>query len=249
MVNELRAAMTDASAPTPSVEAILHAVLPFRWVDHTHADALLALMDTPGGEEHVRAAYGDEVVLIPYVMPGFALARLVAQEFPRLAHAGTRGMVLYRHGLFTWGETAREAYERHIELVTRAERYLAARGAWNLPLPPPMAPPDPWPRRAELAAIRRALSDAAAFPLVVAQHDDPQALAFARRRDVARIATQGCVTPDHIIRTRRVPLVGRDVAAYAAEYRAYFEEHNAERVRLIQLRAEEGDPVVHGLQP
>jgi rhamnose utilization protein RhaD (predicted bifunctional aldolase and dehydrogenase)/NAD(P)-dependent dehydrogenase (short-subunit alcohol dehydrogenase family) len=241
MVNELRGAMTDAAAPTPSVEAILHAVLPFPWVDHTHADALLALMNTPVGEERVREVYGDSVVLIPYVMPGFALARAVAELFPAQSHAGTVGMVLYRHGLFTWGDTAREAYERHIELVSRAEEYLAGRGAWAPRRPtadhrPPAADDEggagaggeaPTPRRVTLAALRHEISHTAGFPMIMSAHDDPQALGFARRPDVGRLATQGCVTPDHVIRTKRVPLIGRDVAEYAAAYRAYFEENAA----------------------
>ncbi|MEN9938739.1 MAG: hypothetical protein RLZZ387_5318 [Chloroflexota bacterium] len=226
MVNELRGAMTDAAAPTPSVEAILHAVLPHRWVDHTHADALIALMGPHGAEERVREVYGDSVVVIPYVMPGFALARLVARMFPEQAHAGTRGMVLLKHGLFTWGATAREAYEQHIELVTMAEDYLRARGAWDVPHPAPREVADPM-RRLALAALRREISNAAGFPLVMAAHDDPQAMALARHPDVDTLATQGCATPDHVIRTKRVPLVGRDVAGYAEEYRAYFAQHAA----------------------
>ncbi|HWQ12065.1 MAG TPA: bifunctional aldolase/short-chain dehydrogenase [Roseiflexaceae bacterium] len=235
MVNELRTALTDASAPTPSVEAILHAVLPYTWVDHTHADALIALMNAPGGEARVREVYGDAVVVVPYVMPGFVLARLVARTFPAQAHAGTRGMVLLKHGLFTWGETARESYERHIALVTQAEEYLRAHGAWDIERGTDDrramagASADETPgtsgRTVTLATLRKALSDAAGFPLVVSAHDDPQALAFARRPDVGILATQGCATPDHVIRTKRVPLVGRDVARYAAQYRAYFEEH------------------------
>src|SRR5579885_675143 len=75
MAAELKSNMTDASAPAPSVEAILHAILPAKFVDHTHADALIALTNTPHGEEHVRATYGDSVVIIPYVMPGFIPAR------------------------------------------------------------------------------------------------------------------------------------------------------------------------------
>ena len=225
MVNELRAAMTNASAPTPSVEAILHAVLPFPWVDHSHADALIALMNAPGGEERIREVYGDSLVVIPYVMPGFELSRVVAEEFPRQAHAGTTGMVLLKHGLFTWGQTARESYERHIELVSQAERYLAeqTRGGEAPQLAGDSAEPD----ARELASLRKQLADAAGFPLIVACHDDQQCLSFARRPDVAELATQGCATPDHVIRTKRVPLIGRDVSGYTAEYRRYFEQNAA----------------------
>ena len=114
MVNQLKTHQTRASAPTASVEAILHAVLPYKYVDHTHADALVTLSNTPDGEARIRQLYGERVVIIPYVMPGFDLARTVAERFPREAHGGTLGMVLMNHGLFTFGESAQVAYERMI---------------------------------------------------------------------------------------------------------------------------------------
>src|SRR6202048_1418153 len=136
MVQELRAAMTDPSAPTPSVETILHAILPYRFVDHTHADALLAITNTVDGEQRVRELYGDSVVVIPYVMPGFDLARVAADRFSDQSGPNTVGMVLLKHGFFSFGDTARLAYERMIDLVSRAERYLVEHRAWNV------SPPD-----------------------------------------------------------------------------------------------------------
>jgi rhamnose utilization protein RhaD (predicted bifunctional aldolase and dehydrogenase)/NAD(P)-dependent dehydrogenase (short-subunit alcohol dehydrogenase family) len=223
MVNELRASMTRASAPTPSVEAILHAVLPFKYVDHTHADAVVTVTNTPDGEARIRGIYGDSVVIIPYVMPGFDLARVCAERFPAEAGPGTVGMVLMNHGIFSFGETAREAYERMIHLVHLAEEEVGRRGAWSLgPFPePPAADPDPL----EIARLRHDVSKAAGFPMVLAVRRDARSLAFARREDVARISQQGPATPDHVIRTKRLPLVGRDVEGYARAYRAYFEEH------------------------
>ena len=137
MVNELRTHMTSASAPTPSVEAILHATIPHKYVDHTHADAVIAVTNTADGEARVREIYGDDVVVISYVMPGFDLARLCAERFAAEAHDGTLGMVLLNHGIFSFGATARESYERMIELVARAEAYLENRGAWTVTLAPP----------------------------------------------------------------------------------------------------------------
>jgi len=223
MVNELRTHMTRASAPTPSVEAILHALLPHRYVDHTHADALVTVTNAPDGAARVREIYGDEVVVIPYVMPGFELARLCAERFPAESGPRTVGMVLMNHGIFSFGATAREAYQRMIGLVTRAEEYLGRKGAWSLPGPAARAGESP--RRREIAALRQAISRAAGFPLVVAVHDDPRSLDFARRPDLSRVALQGPATPDHVIRTKRLPMIGRDVEAYAAEYRRYFDEH------------------------
>jgi rhamnose utilization protein RhaD (predicted bifunctional aldolase and dehydrogenase) len=127
MAKELRCALTDPTAPDPSVEAILHAILPHRFVDHTHADAIIALTNSPDGRRHVDAAFGDTVVVIPYVMPGFALSRRCAEIFPATAGPQTIGMILMQHGVFSFGETARESYERMIALVSRAEAYLARR--------------------------------------------------------------------------------------------------------------------------
>jgi len=223
MVNQLRISMTDASAPAPSVEAILHAVLPYRYVDHTHADAVLAVMNSRDGEIRIREIYGDSVVVIPYVMPGFDLARVVAEQFPVQARPKTVGLVLLQHGIFSFGNSARESYEHMIDLVTRAEDYLAKHSAWNIPVP--SLTPGPAPLRRDLAALRHAASQAAGFPLILSAHTDSRSLAFVRREDVERLTQQGPATPDHVIRTKRVPLLGRDVTAYVDAYRSYFDTH------------------------
>jgi len=226
MVSELATHVLRPGAPAPSVEAILHAILPYRYVDHTHADAVLAVTNTADGAQRVRAIYGDEVVVIPYVMPGFELARLCGCEFPRQAHAGTLGMVLLNHGIFSFGDSAREAYERMIVLVGRAEDYLARRrapvGARAHGSAQALAGTV---SRQELAQLRRELSTCAGFPLILATHTDPETLAFAQRGDLPALSQQGPATPDHVLRTKRVPLLGRDVAAYAAHYREYFARH------------------------
>src|SRR4029079_13597928 len=120
MVNELATHMLRAGAPSPSVETILHAILPHAYVDHTHADAVLSISNAPEGENRIREIYGDRVVVIPYVMPGFDLAAYCAREFPRQAGKNCIGMVLMSHGIFSFGADARESYERMIELVTLA---------------------------------------------------------------------------------------------------------------------------------
>ncbi len=224
MVNELRTHMTLASAPTPSVEAILHAIIPHKYVDHTHADAVIAITNTDGGEARIREIYGDEVVVIPYVMPGFDLARLCAERFTAEATPRTRGMVLMNHGIFSFGATARESYERMIELVQRAEDYLASHRAWTLEFPLPASASAKPSLRREIAALRQTISAVAGFPLLLATRQDARSLAFARRKDVGEIANRGPATPDHVIRTKRVPLIGRKVDGYVAAYRRYFDE-------------------------
>jgi rhamnose utilization protein RhaD (predicted bifunctional aldolase and dehydrogenase)/NAD(P)-dependent dehydrogenase (short-subunit alcohol dehydrogenase family) len=223
MVNELVTNMLRASAPTPSIETILHGCIPFKYVDHTHADAVLAITNTPGGEVRVRAIYGDSVIVVPYLMPGFDLARAVAREFRRQATARTIGVVLLKHGVFAFGETAREAYERMIDLVDRAERYLAENRAWDVVVPPSPARAEIDPL--ELAGLRRRISDAAGSPMIVRIRTTEQTLDFARHPEVERLSQQGPATPDHVIRTKRTPMLGTGVAAFASAYREYFDRH------------------------
>lgn len=225
MANELRRATIDPAAPAPSVEAILHALLPGSYVDHSHADAIIGLTNTPDGEQHIRRLYGERVLIIPYVMPGFALARLCAQLFAQQAGPHTEGMVLLKHGLFTWGQTARQAYEKHIALVTEAEEYArkAKAFATNVFY-------DQKNMQTNASALLRAhISRAAGQPMIVTSHSDAQAMAFVQQPELERIATQGPATPDHVLRTKRLPMIGRNVEAYCNAYHAYFEQHAAGR--------------------
>ena len=233
MVQELRAAMKDPSAPAPSVETILHALLPYRFVDHTHADALLAITNTADGERRVREIYGDTAVVLPYVMPGFDLARVAADRFPRESGPATVGMVLLNHGFFSFGETARESYERMIDLVARAEIYLQQHHAWAVSLPNPSNSRPP--ARSDISSLRHAVSAVAGYPLIVTSHAEPRSLAFAQRADLGDLTQQGPATPDHVIRTKRVAQIGRDVSRFRTDYEAYFAEHAVHQVQALKM--------------
>lgn len=224
MANALRTATLDANAPSPSVEAILHALLPYPFVDHTHADAIITLTNTPAGRDHIEQVYGTRVVVVPYVMPGFKLARAVATLFPQQRRPETEGIILLNHGIFTFGSSAQESYERMIALVSEAETYIQAHMPAQTTLPRE-AEPLPESQRIKLAELRQRVSEAAGFPLILAAHQTDEFMTFAQRSDVETVSQQGPLTPDHVIRTKRVPLVGRDVEAYAAQYRAYFDEY------------------------
>ena len=222
MVNQLVTHMLRASAPAPSIETILHGLMPQKYVDHTHADAVLSVTNTKDGDQRIREIYGKRCVVVPYLMPGFDLARFCARELKRQGTPETVGMVLMHHGIFSFGETARESYERMIELVGLARKYLESRRAWTV------APERAAPAKADPAAqarLRRAISDAAGSPLVLRTVTDERTLAFARAPEVSRISQQGPATPDHVIRTKCTPMLGRDVGRYADAYRRYFEEH------------------------
>lgn len=230
MVNELKGQQTQASAPAASVEAILHAILPYTYVDHSHADALLCLCNSPQGEALIRETYGDLVVVIPYVMPGFDLAREVARRFPQQARPNTIGMVLMNHGLFSFGNDARTSYERMVQLVTLAEDALKARNAWDMPPTSAQASaqtPARTPALESLAALRLKVSQVARRPLLMRLWQESTELTFVARPDLADISQRGPATPDHVIRTKRLPMLGQDVDTYAADYARYFERNAA----------------------
>ena len=225
MVRAQRAAMTDPQAPTPSVEAILHAIIPFAFVDHTHADAVVTVSNTDQGEQRLREIYGDRVLLVPYVMPGFVLARAVRDLTRAIDWARLEGIILQNHGVFSFGPDARTSYERMIALVTRAERYLEERA----PLQPdgrtPAAPAGA-DELLERARLRRAVGTAAGAPVILRADRSEPSRRFASRPDAPEVATRGPLTPDHVIHTKPVPLVaagGWDeaVAQYGDRYRAY----------------------------
>ena len=218
-----RAALRHPGAPQPSIETLLHAVLPYPWVEHTHADAILAVADTPHGEAHLRAALGEDVLIVPYRHSGFDLAKCCHQIHARRATPRTLGMVLMHHGIFAFGQDARAAYETMIELVNRAEDYLKRHGAWDIPLPAPAVPETL--DAAAFAALRRDISLAAGAPLLLTQTGDPLGLAYAHRPDIAQVSQQGPATPHHAVFAKRVPLLGRAVSGYAGDYRRYLKAH------------------------
>jgi rhamnose utilization protein RhaD (predicted bifunctional aldolase and dehydrogenase)/NAD(P)-dependent dehydrogenase (short-subunit alcohol dehydrogenase family) len=230
MLNELNTHVLRSGAPSPSVETLLHALLPHKYVDHTHADAVLAISNAPDGEKRLREIYGERVAVMPYVMAGFKLAAHCAREFPKQTTDKTVGMVLLSHGIFTFGAEARESYERMIELVTMAEEYLQKKKAWHIALP--LKPAQPVERE-EIAGLRRAVSAQAGFPMVLKVNTGEKFLSFAQHPKVAELAQKGPATPDHLVFIKPVPMLGRDAAEYAKSYRAYFERHAAKAPKTM----------------
>lgn len=205
MVKYQRAAMTDPSAPNPSVEAILHAIIPFKFVDHTHTDAVVTLTNSPNGEQHMADLYGKRIFIIPYVMPGFALAKLVYQMTKDINWNDYDGMVLMNHGLFTFADDAKTAYEKTIELVTEAEDYITKHQA-GLELPQDKAEKLSEQALFELATVRQKVSKIRNLATVAKLNRSPIARQFASE-DIDSIATRGPLTPDHVIRTKRIPAI------------------------------------------
>ena len=235
MVKYQRAAMLDPNAPNPSVEAILHAIIPYRFVDHTHADAVVTITNTAEGERSIRDLYGDRVLVVPYVMPGFVLARKVAQMTEDIDWDRLEGMVLMNHGVFSFADDARESYERMIKLVDQAEQYLKQNNAWHTTQTNGGNGLDPY----DLCRLRKAVGDVAGRAMVIVTDRGPDAVGFSELDSVADIATRGPLTPDHVIRTKRIPLVvdGEDVtaslSAYTRAYEDYFQSNTeGEQTRL-----------------
>jgi rhamnose utilization protein RhaD (predicted bifunctional aldolase and dehydrogenase)/NAD(P)-dependent dehydrogenase (short-subunit alcohol dehydrogenase family) len=229
MVRMQRAAMTDPYAPNPSVEAVLHAIIPFRYVDHTHADAVVTITNTPGGEDRIKQIYGDSLLLIPYVMPGFILAKKVYEMTRDIDWSQYQGMVLNNHGVFTFDDDARRSYEKMIDIVTRAEAYIEANATLEINSATTQ-------NEIDLIALARTRQQVAATRgcAVYAKADSSaEAVAFASLDTVDSIACRGPLTPDHIIRTKQVPLIieaasagdSDPVEAYVAAYRAYFDRN------------------------
>ena len=245
MVNVQRLNLLDSKAPNPSVETLLHVFLPHKFVDHTHSTAVLALTDQPDGAAICREVFGDRAALVPYIMPGFALAKACARVHAK--HPEVGGLILLKHGIFTFGESAEEAYGRMIDLVTLAERRLKqGRRA------PVFVAPKRKQRLAKAAAIAPHLrgllaqSDADETKrFVMTFRTSPAIRRFVSDPAVKRYSQQGTVTPDHAIRIKPRPVVlpmpahgdvagfikgsARVIARYEDAYRGYFKRQNDPR--------------------
>jgi rhamnose utilization protein RhaD (predicted bifunctional aldolase and dehydrogenase)/NAD(P)-dependent dehydrogenase (short-subunit alcohol dehydrogenase family) len=245
MVNVQRLNLIDSAAPNPSVETLLHAFLPHKFIDHTHAAAVLSLVDQPDGEALALEVYNGRMGVVPYIAPGFGLAKAAADVYE--LKPDVEGLILHKHGIFTFGETAREAYERMIEMVSLAESRL------RQGRPVVFQPRSFEAELEEAAEIAPYIRGAVALPPArpgdeptrfVATFRTGQAiLDYVNGAELHDYSQRGVVTPDHIIRTKNTPLVappphsGRlgefanalweAVAHFSARYDEYFARENA----------------------
>ena len=229
MIRQQQMAKSNPDAPNPSVEALLHAIIPFNWIDHTHADAVVTLTNTPEGNELIRKIYGERLLLIPYVMPGFKLSRKVFEMTTKIDWTQCEGMILLNHGIFSFGDTARESYTRMIDLVSLAEDFLAKNSTLAN-----TAATESVPGKAELlklACIRRKVSAIRGTASLAQLNFSTEARTFAKLTNVKEIATRGPITSDHLIRTKSVPAIidpenpQRSLDEFSSAYKAYFERH------------------------
>lgn len=242
MVALQRANLIDPMAPNPSVEALLHAFLPHKFVDHTHSTAILSLVDQPDSQEIAADLFGDQMGFVPYIMPGFDLAKSAADVFD--ANPQADGLILDKHGIFTFGETARQSYDRMIEYVSAAEAYVARKGNKVFAA---IALPKSLMKSDDIAPVLRG---AAAFSRGEG-HFDRVVSVFRTSADILnlvnsdrleRVAAIGVSTPDLSIRIKNRPMVlpapdadsapeyadkiKAAVSAYVTQYTRYFETNN-----------------------
>ncbi len=222
MVAEQRAAMSDQSFPNPSIEAILHAIIPYDYVDHTHADAVVTLTNTPEGKVLIQKLYGPNMLIIDYVMPGFELAKHIYEITHTIDWDSLTGMILMHHGVFTFDNNAQRAYEKMIEIVTVAEEYLSehvtlacgdCEGKGDKSI-------------AEAVGIEAAkLRGCDLFPLLI---DSPRAQLFSILPNLEALVKKGGVTPEHVIRIKPFPAIiandsAEGIAQFATDYKSYFD--------------------------
>jgi rhamnose utilization protein RhaD (predicted bifunctional aldolase and dehydrogenase)/NAD(P)-dependent dehydrogenase (short-subunit alcohol dehydrogenase family) len=241
MVNAQRQNLLDTNAPNPSVETLLHAYLPHKFIDHTHSVTATAIACLPDAEAVCRRIFGRRVGFVPYIMPGFQLAKTAAAVFER--DPAVQGLLLAKHGIFTMAETAREAYELMIEMVTLMERYLAAHEVERPGFHPVAAPKDSPPAEAVLPVLRGLLAEAAPAGVprrwLLDHRVSPRILRFVDGRDLRGYGRRGVATPEQVIRIKAEPAIlaaaspgwreaaAAAIAEFIARYQDYFARHNA----------------------
>lgn len=248
MLNELCTHLFDFKSATPSIESLVHAFIPKTFIDHTHADSVLALTNRPDGENIVEDALGKDVIILKYVKPGFDLAKASAEAFSRNPDA--RGMVWMNHGLVTWGDTAQKSYDATIELVTRAEKYLSSNGAKLLKIVPSAAVSSAENRAVFAAPIIRGLlarpdkNPEKPFRRVILESlINREVLNFLGSQEGKKLALSPPLTTDHLIRTKALPLwidspaesnsgklrnqLAKAIKKYSRDYAEYLKRNSA----------------------
>ncbi|MCH9741145.1 MAG: class II aldolase/adducin family protein [Epsilonproteobacteria bacterium] len=228
MVTGQKAAMIDSSAPNPSVEAILHALIPFKVVDHTHADAIVTISNSVNGQEHIAELFPN-FLIVPYVMPGFVLAHEIYKMTRDFDWDACEGIILHNHGIFTFDDDAKKSYEKMIEAVSRAEEFLAENAD--------VVFDEIEPTVFDIEKLQSLVAKEKGHDVVVKVNQTPLALHYASRSKLYCKVTRGVLTPEHIIRTKRVPLVVEDnmeeaLEKYIVDYKAYFKKFATNEIML-----------------
>lgn len=230
MVSGQKAAMIDASAPNPSVEAILHALIPFKFVDHTHADAVVSISNSKNGIESIKNVYPD-FLIVPYVMPGFILAKTIYEMTQEFDWSTCKGIILHNHGIFTFDEDAKKSYDKMIDAVSSAEVFLEQ----NAPV---HVAPLRGEKNVDIPKLQQLISQEKGYEVALHVNQSPLAQTYASQKNLREFASRGVLTPEHIIRTKRVPLIlendnlEEEIEKYKVEYKKYFEQFSSDEICL-----------------
>lgn len=238
MMKHLRLALLDPKAPTPSVEAILHALIPHDFVDHTHADAVVTISNSPGGEQALKSIFGEEVLILPYIMPGFVLAKQVAEATAKVDWQKIRGIVLLNHGIFTFDNDAKVSYDIMIELVSKAEAYLDAKASKSV-----LASASYQPNKSDavdLSELRCKAGSLLGEPCLARLDFSKAAAGFASRDNVFDLTSRGPLTPDHTIHSKAFAAsfdkdMAADLAGFTESYKNYFDQYSESHHQCLDL--------------
>lgn len=228
MVALQKAAMIDKSAPNPSVEAILHAIIPFKFVDHTHADAVVTISNSVDGVRLIEELYPN-FLIIPYVMPGFILAHTIYKKTQELNWSQCEGIILHNHGIFTFDDDAKRSYTKMIDAVTKAENYLKEHAQVTLKLSHTM-------KHIDEKKLHHVISKHKGYDVVLHVNRSNLAYTYASHENLANYACRGVLTPEHIIRTKRKPVIfdtgnfEEIIGEYEKWYEGYFETFASEEM-------------------
>lgn len=222
MVSGQKAAMINKSAPNPSVEAILHAIIPFKVVDHTHADAIVTMSNSVTGKDNIKSTFPN-FLIVPYIMPGFILASKINEMLKNVDWNTCEGIILHNHGIFTFDDDAKKSYDKMIEAVSKAEVFLEENAEVKIEVKKP--------KDFNVESLRK-ISD---FMKV---NRSPLAVHYASQDNLSQFATRGVLTPEHIIRTKRIPMILEDADVDSAleifkiEYENYFRQFRKSEIML-----------------
>ena len=228
MTSYLRTCMLDPDQPFPSVETFLHAFIKAKFVDHSHADSILSLTNTDLDDGKIAEIFGGKVLVLPYVAPGFELARYFMDFVSSIDISGYEGVILRHHGLVTWGETADESYDRHINIVSAAKNFIAEKwkGIQRREIEEG--------KRDEfidfLPVLRGLLSRG--NRKILYWDNSPEMVGYSLLPEAEEFSSLGPATPDMLIRTKMNYLYLRSlsearegVEKYVADYRDKFQRY------------------------
>ncbi|WNC14297.1 bifunctional aldolase/short-chain dehydrogenase [Brevibacillus brevis] len=248
MVAYLSHCMVDSKHPRASIETLLHAFLPFPHVDHTHPDAIISICCADNGKEVAREIFGDRFVWVPYVRPGFTLSKMIATGVRENPQAEL--VLMEKHGLVTWGETAEACYEKTIAIIQEAAAYIEARVQEETLFGGLRYETIPQKERREILSevmpvIRGAVSDTKRMLLTYDDAED--ILQFVGSKDAQQLSQVGAACPDHLVHTKMVPLyvewdpATRDVEALKQNLLAGIARYKEEYTRYFERNKNEGD--------